>query len=112
MTVRPVRILAPNNSVDRAPDLRLRGSGFESRSGPSSFLPFTLHAYTQQNKAFGQWNVDNSNDDVTEGLVREVWSTVSEVLSEDDHIPQEAETQPSQNREAEFNSITEDKQYK
>lgn len=67
-----------------------------------------------ENKAFALWNVDDSTDDATEGLVREVWSTVSEVLSEDDHIPHEAETQPShtQNKESEFSSITEDKHYK
>lgn len=42
MTVRPVQILGPNSSVDywyRAPDLRLRGPGFEFQSGPSLFLP-------------------------------------------------------------------------
>ncbi|XP_062613021.1 uncharacterized protein LOC134274803 isoform X2 [Saccostrea cucullata] len=45
-----------------------------------------------QNKTFGLWNYNEITDDATKGLVQEVWTTVSEVLSEKVHMLQEAES--------------------
>ncbi|XP_061194171.1 uncharacterized protein LOC133202371 [Saccostrea echinata] len=44
-----------------------------------------------QNKMFGLWNDNDITDDATKGLVQEVWTTVSEVLSEKVHMSHEAE---------------------